>query len=101
MAHKEVERINPALMEYKILQFTLYNYFCFHQPGWLAPEHSDYLKASEKAFVQYMKPFWHYWQNATPERIAEVYNQERNRSFPGCVESETIYEWVKRIGMMG
>lgn len=97
LADKEVEKRNPDLMEYKILQFTLYNYFCFHQPGWLAPEHADYLAAAEEAFVVHMKPFWRYWKNAAPERVAEVYNQERNRSFGGCIERETIDAWVQRL----
>lgn len=99
MAHKEVEKLNPGLMEYKVLQFTLYNYFCFHQPGWLAPEHAQYLKDAEEAFVRCMRPFWHYWTAATPEHIAEVYNQERNRSFGGCIEHETIDAWIERMGL--
>lgn len=99
LADEEVERRNPKLMEYKILQFTLYNYFCFHQPGWLEPEHAGYLKDGEDAFVKYMKPFWHYWQDAKPEKIAEIYNQERNRSFTGCMEKETVWAWIDRLGL--
>jgi len=99
MAHKEVERINPSQMEYKILQFTLYNYFCFHQPGWLAPENAKYLKAGETAFAAHIAPFWHYWKDAAPENIAQVYNQERSRSFVGCVEVETVGDWIQRIGL--
>lgn len=99
LAHKEVEKINPDLMEYKILQFTLYNYFCFHQPGWQLPEHEGYLRDAEAAFVKNIKPMWHYWKDAAPEKIAEVYNQERNRSFGGCVEKETIDMWIKRLGL--
>jgi len=99
LAHKEVERINPALMEYKILQFTLYNYFCFHQPKWLAKENEKYLKDGEAAFVKYMQPFWRYWENAPSDKIAEIYNQERTRSFVGCVEKETVHEWIKRLGL--
>lgn len=98
-AHKEVEKRNPAQMEHKILQFTLYNYFCFHQPGWQAPENAKYLEASEQAFAAHMLPFWHYWKDAPRQRLTEVYNQERARSFAGCVESETVQDWLRRIGM--
>lgn len=99
MAHREVEKRRPEQMEYKILQFTLYNYFCFHQPGWQAPENAGYLAAAEEAFVTNMASFWHYWKEAPPERIAEIYNQEREKSFAGGVENETVWEWLRRIGI--
>jgi len=99
MAHAEVEKRNPALMAYKILQFTLYNYFTFHRPDWLASEHKQYLEAAEAAFAEHIKPFWHYWQDAEAQTIAEVYNQERARSFGGCVENETVEAWIARIGL--
>jgi len=99
MAHAEVEKRRPDLMEYKILQFALYNYFCFHQPGWLASENKQYLEAAEAAFAKHIKPFWHYWREAAPERFAEIYNQERARSFAGCVERETVDAWIVRLGL--
>ena len=99
MAHSEIEKRTPAQMEQKIVQFTLYNYFCLHQPGWLAPEHAAYLEAAEKAFALHMEPFWHYWKNAPQQVLADVYNQERTRSFAGCMETETVFGWLKRIGM--
>jgi len=99
MADKEVEKRNPALMEFKILQLTLYNFFCFHRPDWLAPENKQYLAAGEAAFAEYIKPFWHYWQDAAPQAIEEVYNQERARSFGGCVENETLGAWIARLGL--
>ncbi len=101
MAHGDVEKRRPDLMEYKILQFTLYNYFCFHQPGWLAPEHKKYLEAGEAEFAESIKPFWHYWRNASSQKFAEVYNQERARSFAGGVERETVDAWTARLGLNG
>jgi len=101
MADKEVEKRNPALMEYKILQFTLYNFFSFHRPDWLAPERKQFLDAAEAAFVEHIKPFWYYWQEAAPQTIAEVYNQERTRNFGGCVENETVDAWIARLGLDG
>ena len=99
MAHAEVEKRAPEQMEYKVLQFTLYNYFCFHQAGWQAPERKKNLEAAEKAFVTYMKPVWRYWRDAPREAIAGVYNEERAKSFMGGVESETVWEWIKRLGL--
>lgn len=99
MAFKEIEKRTPEQMEYKILQFTLYNYFCFHQPGWQATENKEYLKAAEDAFVTYISPMWHYWKNASPEAIASVYTEERTKSFSGCIETETIWEWINGLGL--
>lgn len=99
MALKEVERIAPEQMRYKVVQFTIYNYFSFHQPGWQTPEHAEYLAAAEEAFVKYIAPYWHYWQDAPQEFIAEVYNQERGKSFVGGVENETVGAWLRRFGM--
>ncbi|MEY8515317.1 glycosyltransferase [Lachnospiraceae bacterium 29-84] len=99
LAHTVMEQKVPGQMEYKILQFTLYNYFSFHQPGWQTPEHSGYLKDAEEAFVKYIKPMWHYWQAAAPLNIAMVYNEERTKNFTGCVESETVWEWIRRLGL--
>lgn len=97
MAMREVERIAPEQMPYKVVQFALYNYFCFHQPGWLAPERAEYLRAAEEALKQHLAPFWHYWQAAPREFLAEVYNQERAKSFAGGVETEPVGAWVRRI----
>lgn len=97
LAFSEVEKRYPVQMEYKILQFILYNYFCFHQPGWQSPENAERLAASERAFTKYMTPFMHYWINADSRRIAEIYNQERARAFPNYVEKETVEVWLKRV----
>lgn len=99
LAHKEVEKRNPSLMEYKIVQFTLYNYFCLHRPDWQSSENAKYLEESEKSFVKHIAPFWHYWTNAKPETIAAIYNQEREKNFAGCLENETLYAWIERIMM--
>lgn len=98
-AHKEIEKRNPALMEYKIVQFILYNYFCFHQPGWLAEENRNYLRNAEAALVENIQPFLGYWRNVKAETLAEIYNQERSKNFVGCIENETLDEWCKRLGL--
>lgn len=99
LAFAQVERLRPEQMEYKVVQFALYNYFCFHQPGWLLPENAGYRNAAEEAFVEYIAPYWRYWTDAAPETIAMVYNEERGKSFAGGVETETVWEWLRRIGM--
>lgn len=99
MAQAEVEKRVPEAMENKIIQFVLYNYFVYHTYGWQMPENKKYLISAQNAFVKYIKPFWHYWQEANPETIAELYNQERERTFSGNIESETIWEWIKNINL--
>jgi len=99
LADSVLEKRRPDLMEYKILQFTLYNFFCLHLPRWLAPEHKKFLEAAESAFARLIKPFWHYWLNADPQKFAEIYNQERERCFAGCVERESVDAWIDRLGL--
>lgn len=99
LAHEIVDKRVPAQMTYKILQFTLYNYFCFHQPGWKTPEHDIYLKKAEETFVTCIAPMWHYWTDAEPQMITNVYNEERLKNFNGCVETETLWAWIERLGL--
>lgn len=51
------------------------------------------------AFVKYITPFWDYWRNAAPQKIAEAYNQERIKNFNGCIENETVWKWIERLGL--
>lgn len=99
LAYTEIEKYNPGLMEYKIIQFTLYNYFCLHQAGWQSPDHAEYLRSAEKAFAAYISPMWHYWEDAEQEVIANIYNEERKKSFMGYIETETIWSWINRLGL--
>lgn len=99
LVHEKLKDLAPEQMERKILQFVAYNYFSLHQPGWHAPEHETYRKAAETAFAEHVKPFWHYWENAPMQAIADIYNQERANSFAGCLEQETIQEWIRRLGL--
>lgn len=99
MVHETLEKRRPGQMEGKIVQFILYSYFNFHQPGWQAEENAGYLKEAEKAFAKHIRPYWHYWEGAAPQAIAEAYNQERQRSFQGLIEHETIQGWTRRLGL--
>lgn len=99
LAHAEVERRVPEQMEYKILQFTLYNYFSFHRPEWQNPEHAEYRKKAEESFAKNIAPMWHYWLEAKPQTVANIYNEERKKNFNGCMETETIGAWLKRLGL--
>lgn len=99
MAHAEIERRAPQQMGHKIIQFILYCYFSLHHPEWQKPERAECLKAAEGAFVRHIAPFWHYWKDAPGQAVADAYNQERSRSFAGCVEEETIWKWLNRLGL--
>ena len=98
-AHERAEIRNPEHMEYKIVQLTLYHYFSLHSADWLQPGHIEYLKPTEEAFVEYISPYWKYWQNAAPETIAKIYNEERQKSYQGQVEYETLAQWLDRLGL--
>lgn len=101
MSHRELEQRGAANMEWKIIQFILYVYFSMQMKEWHDETHAKYLKESEETFAKWMVPFWHYWNDATPERRAEIYNQERSRSFNGRVERETIDSWAMRMIKLG
>lgn len=97
MSHKEIEKRCPDVMEYKIIQFVLYIYFTLQRPEWQMSEHEQYRRNSEETFKEQIKPFWKYWENATHEKIAEIYNQERTRSFSTGVETELLEHWIERV----
>lgn len=98
LAHEQIEgKINYGLMEYKILQFVLYNYFTFHLPHWQDKKNAGYLKESEKTFMECIMPMWHYWEDASIQRISDIYNEERQRTFKNNIESETIWTWIDRL----
>lgn len=93
----EIEKRSPTQMEYRIIQFILYMYFSTHRPDWQNAEHKEQLKAVEETFVEYIKPLWKYWKNASSETIGKIYTDERIKNFSGCVEVETVWEWIKRL----
>lgn len=95
------KKIPEGLLEDKVLHFISYNYFYLHQIQWQEEGHIEYLKKSEETFAKYITPFWGYWGNALPQTIAEAYNQERMKNFNGCIEKETIWEWLQRLGLDG
>ena len=101
LSHRDIgDRAWPT-MEYKIIQFTLYVYFALQRPEWRTPEHLPYVEASEKVFSEMMKPFWKWWDNAAPERIIRIYNEERGKNFTMCMESENAWDWVRRLENQG
>lgn len=98
-ADKVIEKRKPEQMQYKIVQLILYCYFSFHRSEWLAPEHRGYLADAEGALAREIKPWAHYWHDAKPEVKAGIYNEERAKSFAGGVETETLDEWLVRLGI--
>lgn len=97
-ADNVIDMKSPAIMMQRIVQFTLYIYFTLHSRNWM--EHQDYIRKSEDEFVSRIKPFWHYWLEASPEMITQAYAQERQKNFQG-IETETLDMWLNRIGMEG
>lgn len=95
MSHRDIGDRSPDVMEYKIVQFALYVYFTLQRPEWL--EHRQFAEASEKAFAEMMTPFWRWWNGAAPETIAKIYNEERAKNFAGCVETEPLWAWIRRM----
>lgn len=97
LANQKLEKITPEKMMYRIVQLILYIYFTVHSSSWKKKE--NYIKKVEKATVEYLTPFMQYWKNADEQFIANVYNEERNRNFSGYLEAETVWDWIKRIGL--
>lgn len=101
MSHTNVEGRIPKLMEYKIVQFVLYIYFSLQRPEWQIAEVLQFRDGSERMFEILMVPFWKYWDKADPRTIARIYNEEREKNFLGCIESEAMTHWVNRMKNKG
>lgn len=99
LAHERVEIINPVHMNYKIVQLVIYHYFTLHSISWQGEEFSKYHDDTEQAFAAAIKPFWRYWTNASSELIAKTYTEERNKTFIGQIETETLEAWLQRLGL--
>jgi hypothetical protein len=93
---KQVEKMAPEQMQYKVVQLIAYQYFTTHTPQWLAPERTEYLRNTEKAFADMIKPYIKYYENAPAEFINQVYAVERNKHFQG-IETELFNDWLNRI----
>lgn len=92
-------KIPKNLLEDRVLHLIAYIYFYLHQAQWQEEKQRDYLRKSEMTFVKYITPFWDYWHNAAPQKIVEVYNQERVKNFNSCIENETVWKWIERLGL--
>ena len=99
LAWKEIEKRKPEHLKGKVIQFVLYNYFTYHLPNWQKKEHESYLKKSEQTFSKAITSYWHYWKEAPQEVIMDAYNKERQRTFSGSIENETLQEWIQKLGI--
>lgn len=99
LAWREIEKRKPERLKGKVVQFVLYNYFTYHLPNWQVKEHESYLKTAEQAFVKAIAPFWHYWTEAPKEAVMDAYNSERQRTFIGSMENETLQEWIEKLNI--
>lgn len=101
MSHRDIGNRAPEMMEYKIVQFVLYVYFSLHRPEWASADVSQFKEESERVFAEMMKPFWKWWNNARPETIIRIYNEERAKNFTMCMERENAWDWVRRLESQG
>jgi len=92
-----ISRDNPSQMPYKTVQFTMYNYFSMHTPEWMADDKKEYRDKAEMAFAQMLQKYAQYYENAPDDFIRGVYNEERAKMFSLGIETETFYDWFKRI----
>lgn len=98
MSFEKVNNTIPKnVMEYKVVQFIIYNYFTLHSSNWKSKEDGKYIRESEEVFVKHIVPFWHYFKNANEQTINAIYNEERQKSFTGNIEDETLWNWIKRL----
>lgn len=98
-SYTQVERRNPGLMKNAVIRLVLYCYFVVHKPDWQNEEHNKFAAQTEKSLAENILPYWHYWENADADKIAEAYSAERAKHFNGCLEQETLNEWLRRIGL--
>lgn len=96
-AWERIEKEQPEQMEQRVLQFLFYHYFLLHRADWLEPSRAEYLKTAEAHLAKKMEPYWHYYENADPLVCAQEYNAERERTYRGGIEMETLDAWIKRI----
>lgn len=97
MAHDAIAKINPGQMEYKTIQLACYAYFILHNPKW--NDWQEQLAETELAFADSVRNTWSYFKQAPQERINQIYNEERGKHFSGQIETETLHEWLGRLGL--
>ncbi len=100
LAHEITEKVDISKMEYKTIQLIIYQYFSLHSLNWIQENKKEYRELAEQALIQYMKPYWKYWEKASPETIAKIYNEERNKNFNTQIEFETLGDWLIRLGFI-
>lgn len=96
-AFEEIERTHPEQMEQRVAQLIYYHFFMLQRADWMQPDKAEYKKKAEAALREKVTPYWHYYESAGPALKVQEYNAERERSFNGGVESETLDSWLNRV----
>lgn len=96
-AFEEIERTHPEQMEQRVTQLIYYHFFMLQRPDWTNPDKADYKAKAEAALQEKVAPYWHYYESASPALKVQEYNAERERSFNGGVETETLDKWLNRV----
>lgn len=96
-AFEEIERTHPEQMEQRVAQLIYYHFFMLQRADWMHPDKAEYKAKAEAALREKIAPYWHYYENASPALKVQEYNAERERSFKGGIESETLDKWLERV----
>jgi len=96
LSFREVERINPAQMQYKTVQLIIYQYFVTHRPDWQTAAHAEYLEKAEGIFREMIGPYIKYFESAPIGFINQVYLEERVKYSTG-IENELFGVWLDRM----
>lgn len=96
-ALEEIQRTHPEQMEQRVAQLLYYHFFMLQRSDWMAPDKAAYKAKTEAALREKVTPWLRYFNSASPEMLVREYNAERERSFKGGVESETLREWIARV----
>ncbi len=99
MAYDHLRKLSKLKTD-RIVQFIIYNYFTLHRPEWIDHSKDDIRETCEKTFVDNVKRFWDYYINADQNSIIRIYNEERNKNFNNCIESELFTSWLDRLGLV-
>ena len=92
-----LEEIYPREVERLVVRIVIHTFFRLHQRDWRAPERAALLRTAENAFYDYVQPFFYYYEQASPELVTSLYNEERGPNFQNEIETETISDWLKRL----
>ncbi len=97
LACEKLEEMCPDKVESLVVRTIIHTFFILHQRDWISPDKEKLLKKAESAFRDIINPLFHYYEQASPETVIALYNEERGPNFLKEIETETIADWLKRL----